>query len=261
MAYQIIDIVSGVLIIAMATVAPWLFGGVEDWAIWTLNATGYTLGLLLVVKWLYRLFTRFSPPRFINEKKTGAWIIIGTAILTVIALAYCLVSALNARATFNLSERSFDYHDYNPSWPFTYDNIRSWHVFWIYLALACFFWSLRDWLLGKSKREYRSSRSSLQEPQKPSHSTSGVSDRLKLLLWFLCINSGLLAFEAILQRLSGTTRLLWLRESYWHSADSCFGPFSYRTNAIQYLNLVWPVTLGFWWTLTQSHRRHVSRAA
>jgi O-antigen ligase len=28
-----------------------------------------------------------------------------------------------------------------------------------------------------------------------------------------------------------------------------FGPFHYRANAAQYLNLVWPVCLGFWWTL------------
>jgi hypothetical protein len=261
LAYQILDWASGALIIALACLAPWLFGGVEDWAIWWMNATGYALGVLLLAKWFYRLLAPFPPPRFINEKKTGAWIVIGAAFLTLLALGYCLVSALNARATFNLRERSFDYHDFNPRWPFTYDDLRSWRVFWIYLALACFFWSLRDWLLGKSKRERHQLRSSPNENERAFPSSSAIPDRLKLLLWFISINGGLIAFEGILQRLSGTTSLLWLRESYWHDADSCFGPYSYRSNAAQYLNLIWPVSLGFWWTLTQSRRRHRGRTS
>ena len=31
-----------------------------------------------------------------------------------------------------------------------------------------------------------------------------------------------------------------------------FGPYAYRANASQYFNLLWPVCLGFWWTLNRS---------
>src|SRR5205823_1961818 len=35
-------------------------------------------------------------------------------------------------------------------------------------------------------------------------------------------------------------------------AESQFGPYAYRSNAAQYFNLLWPVTLGFWWMLHRS---------
>jgi O-antigen ligase len=55
------------------------------------------------------------------------------------------------------------------------------------------------------------------------------------------------------QRLSGTGKLLWLVEPRIHkTAESQFGPYAYRSNAAQYLNLIWPACLGFWWTLHRS---------
>src|SRR3989442_5721227 len=39
------------------------------------------------------------------------------------------------------------------------------------------------------------------------------------------------------------------------SGELQFGPYAYRSNAAQYLNLLWPVCLGFWWTLRQAHER------
>ncbi|MCX6906051.1 MAG: O-antigen ligase family protein, partial [Verrucomicrobia bacterium] len=52
------------------------------------------------------------------------------------------------------------------------------------------------------------------------------------------------------QRLEGSGRLLFLvtpRVNY--NAIAQFGPWAYRSNAAQYFNLLWPVCLGFWWTL------------
>jgi hypothetical protein len=37
-------------------------------------------------------------------------------------------------------------------------------------------------------------------------------------------------------------------------AHAQFGPYPYRANGAQYLNLVWPVSLGFWWALQRVHR-------
>ena len=36
------------------------------------------------------------------------------------------------------------------------------------------------------------------------------------------------------------------------AAGAQFGPYAYRSNAAQYFNLLWPVCLGFWWTLNRS---------
>ena len=34
-----------------------------------------------------------------------------------------------------------------------------------------------------------------------------------------------------------------------------FGPYAYRANAAQYFNLLWPLCLGFWWTLQRLNDR------
>lgn len=80
--------------------------------------------------------------------------------------------------------------------------------------------------------------------------TTFLPIRLQRLLWVLCINGAVLALEGILQRLSGTNQLLWLTVPSIHkSTDAQFGPFAYRGNAAQYLNLIWPTCLGFWLVL------------
>jgi O-antigen ligase len=85
--------------------------------------------------------------------------------------------------------------------------------------------------------------------------------RLQLLLWLLSLNGAFLAVEALLQRASGTDKLLWLVRPRLNAvAEAQLGPFNYRSNGAQYLNLMWPVTLGLWWRLHHL-RRFVRRAA
>lgn len=80
-----------------------------------------------------------------------------------------------------------------------------------------------------------------------------IPSRLRLLLWILCINGGLLALEGILQRLDGTGKLLWMIEPRFNkTADAQFGPYAYRSNAAAYINIVWPVCLGFWLALRKA---------
>ena len=91
-----------------------------------------------------------------------------------------------------------------------------------------------------------------------------LPDRLRRLLWLLCVNGGLVGLEGILQRLSGVDKLLWLAQPRFNdTADTQFGPYAYRANAAQYLNLIWPVCLGFWWSLRRWERQssRVSRRA
>ncbi|MBU6402073.1 MAG: hypothetical protein KGS61_17280 [Verrucomicrobia bacterium] len=213
------------------------------------------------------------------------------ATLTVVVLGYCLVSAVNARATYDSARRLFEYHQCINWLPHSYDSNSTWFVFWQYLGLAFVFWAVRDWLLGKTRRERRGSetgsqglgvrgqgsgvggqgaevggqRSEIgdQEHLIPPVEKSPIYDlksemvslpcHLQRLLWVVCLNGAVLAMEAILQRLSGTNKLLWLHEPYWNrDAGSQFGPFAYRGNAAEYLLLVWPVCLAFWWALRRA---------
>src|SRR5262245_57997572 len=43
--YKVCDGVSEALIYCMAVFTPWAFGTTEEWSIWTMNVTGYALGL------------------------------------------------------------------------------------------------------------------------------------------------------------------------------------------------------------------------
>ena len=171
--------------------------------------------------------------------------------LTVAILGYCLLSAVNARATFHRDELSFAYHRCIRWLPHSLDSGRSWPAFWTYLGLACSFWALRDWLLGKSQVEERAER---RKPQ-PGGDGSGplLPARLRRLLWVLAVNGGLLGVEGIAQRLQGSGKLLFLVKPRVNpEAETQFGPYAYRSNAAQYFNLLWPVCLGFWWTLNRS---------
>jgi hypothetical protein len=207
------------------------------------------------------------------------------AVLTLAVLGYILVGAINARATFVEWQRRFDYHDCINWLPHSYDSSSSWASLWMYSSLACFFWAAHDWLLGKGgsgRRKHRHSHhrhsaaaasSDTADPElhAPKTWTAGdpaaeeeathrqsrfdVPFRLRLLLWVLCINGSLLALEAILQRLSGTNKLLWLVvPQFDNTPELQFGPYAYRANAASYFNLLWPVCLGFWLALRQAAR-------
>jgi O-antigen ligase len=83
---------------------------------------------------------------------------------------------------------------------------------------------------------------------------------MQWLLWALAINAAAVALVGMLQRLDGTQKLLWTFANHINGGHGAFGPFPYRSSGSQYLNLMWPVTLGFWWVLRRKNvaRRSVS---
>jgi hypothetical protein len=278
----------------MVVFAPWAFGATERWSIWTMNVGGYLLGLLLAAKWVIRWQAGYRPVRWGdgeqvrnpkseirssnpevdwerdgstahetgsgNERSCGMsnLVTVTLATLTGVVLAYCLISAINARSTFRYRQMAFEPHEYVAWLPHSYDSWATWQAFWMYLALALSFWAARDWLLGKSGPERRESRTGGREPDvDPAfHVPHAVLPmRLRRLLWVLCLNGAVLALESILQRLSGTNKLLWLVQPVINqSAEAQFGPYAYRSNSAQYFNLIWPVCLGFWWKLRRASR-------
>ena len=254
------DVISGWLLVGMLVFSPWAFGTTQSWAVWTMNVCGYALGLLLGAKLWIRFRIGHKPLRWNNiyEIPTTRWrrcLTVALAVITGVILIYCAVAALNARADYDPIRLTLSYRDCLRWLPHSYDRMKTWSVLCDYLAWACAFWALRDWLLGMTAEESRAARSkfdsaSVQRPAVPA--------RLQLLLWIIAINGAVLGIEGIVQRLEGSGRLLFLIKPVINpGADTQFGPYHYRSNAIQYLNLIWPVTLGFWWWL----RRTASRGA
>jgi len=167
-AVRICDGVTEGVLYAMVVFAPWAFGTTERWSIWTMNVGGYILGVLLAAKWWIRWRTGNRPMRWgeaggeetpgaegepqtagIKKRSRRGLATIALAVLTVMVLAYCFTSAVNARSTFIYRQMAFAAHDYVPWLPHSYDSWATRQAFWMYLALALSFWASRDWLLGK----------------------------------------------------------------------------------------------------------------
>lgn len=244
---------------AMVVFAPWAFGVTQVWSIWTMNAGGYILGALLVLKWVVRRIGGFQPARW-SLGGGRRWPLVVLAVLTVVILAYVLASGLNPRAVMDYTftpgvtaASGVEPEYFEPvSWlPSSYDGPRTLRAFWKYLAMAASFWAARDWLLGLSRRERRAAEpgSQLFPPA-----------RVATLLWTLTISTALLSVVGVLQRLDGTRKLLFFYDGpNWGNMN--FGPFAYRGHAAEYLNLVWPVALGFWWVMRYKFVRTMGGAA
>lgn len=210
--------------------------------------------------------------------------------VTISLLLFTLISALNARANYSAVEMNFRYHEFIKWLPHSLDAHRTWFHFWQYLGLAFAFWSAADWLVGKTIIEERVTSQKLalasetrvrtrhRSPQ-TSAEAGGVESsgneheegkgpvrvrrrgevlpgRLRTLLWVLAISGGLMALEGIIQRMEGSGRLLFIAKPRVNpGAETQFGPFAYRANGSQYLNLLWPVILGFWYTLHRNAAR------
>lgn len=269
--YWQIDTVTEYLLYAILLFTPWAFGTTEGWAISTVNTLNYILGGLLVLKLAMRTVGGVEVARWEEPGPIGwnsRWIT-GTLLgLTVLALGYCALHAFNARAEFVREEQRFEYFaNSKAGLPQSYHQSASWAAFQLYLAAACFFWALRDWLVTKTPAEQGSHEgvpfigpesASSKAHRQPAH----FPNRLRRLCWVLTINAALLAFEGTIQRLSGTRELLWMvLPRFNDTAAAQFGPFNYRSNGAQYLNLIWPLTLAFWWTLHHHSRRKIGEGA
>jgi O-antigen ligase len=270
--YRVCDAVSENILYLMVVFSPWAFGTTQAWSIWVMNVAGYFLGLLLAVKLMIRFLTGYRNPRWSRNRDQSSTDETGSrgapsagcllsrilAVLTVLIIGYCLVSALNSRSLYNVEDGSLEYHSFVSWLPHSYDGVSSWEAFYSYLALALSFWAARDWLLGKTSDEERAERGQLGDPR--SRRESLLPERLRRLLWVLTINGGLLGLEGIVQRLDGKPLLLFFQPTHDNpEALAQFGPYAYRSNAAQYFDLLWPVSLALWWTLELAARRKVSR--
>jgi hypothetical protein len=227
-----------------------------------MNWGGFALGILLLLKLFIRLGKHYPAPRWDHfSARSGTWsrhrhrttrlLTRLLAGLTLALLGYTLISALNVAANYDTDARLFQYHHYLAWLPHSFDGHRTWFHFWMHLGLAASFWSIVDWLPGMSSSEERAAQAANKE--KPGRVVPLLPVRLRLLLWVLCLNGAVLGTEAIVQRVSGSNKLLFLQAPRRHEpVESQFGPYPYRANAAQFFNLLWPLCLGFWWVLQRT---------
>jgi hypothetical protein len=168
LTYQVADALTEVFLYCGVIFTPWAFGTTQPWSIRVMNGLGYLLGALLLTKGLIRWLGRYQPARWDRQLGNGqspssqtrfvypglvrhlTWVMGG---LTVLILAYCLTSALNARLTILRASNSLSYHECISWLPHSYDRTGTWNAFWMYLGWALTFWAARDWLLGLTTRE------------------------------------------------------------------------------------------------------------
>ena len=254
------DLATEWLIYFMVVFSPWAFGTTQPWSIQIMNGAGYLLGGLLATKCLLRWLRSRRPQdrpvhNDIDQRRSPGriprWPTALLAGLTALILGYCLISALNARATLLRAEWRLAYHNYFAWLPHSYDSISTWQSFWNYLALACAFWAIVDWISVGPVEHFE-----INSPARgDATSRTFLPAHVRRLLWILCVNGALLALEGILQRTSGTGKLLWVIEPRVHKeAATEFGPYAYRSNAAQYFTLLWPLALGFWWLQNRAAR-------
>lgn len=273
--YRWLDWITEGLIYLMVVFTVWAFGSVYtlsqdwfgrfDWAAWWMTLAGMLLFVMWVGKASLRKWGGVKTPRWDtlpNRPKAKLISKIwsrGLFIIGALVVLYTLISAWNARADYFREGWKFNYHESYISWlPHSYDAPWTWRAFRENLGLFCSFWAIRDWLMGKSEDEAQE-----WEKRRRLSSVKGVRpvpmipSRLRRLLWVVCVNAGILGVESILQRLSGTGKVLWMVTPMTiKNAAAQFGPYPYRSNGAQFFNMIWPVCLGFWWAMKRTEEAY-----
>lgn len=210
---------------AMVLFSPWAFGTTQPWSIQIMNIGGCLLGGLLALKWCLRAQSTGPAGAALTSHH---WLLGG---LTLAILAYVLISALNAEFVYLPREWRQESLPHVNWLPHSLDRDATWSLFWNWLALACTFWAVHDWLSGDIG---------------PDGQRRGR--RWRRMITVLTVNGALVALEGIIQRNAGTAKLLFFMPTRDNpTAAAQFGPFAYRANAAQFFNLIWPAALAAWW--------------
>ena len=245
----------------MLVLSPWAFGGTIPAAVRAMNLAGWSLGVLLLLKLVLDRFGFRTGNRGLVQSRLRRRIVTMLAVISGLIPAYCLVSALNARAAFNPATYRFSERPFIAWLPSSFDRDATWAIAGAMLAAVSTFWAIRHWLLADAvtnakERQPRGGEPPIGEPA----GEAGLPRRMRRLIWILAVNCALLFIVGMAQRTSGTSRLLWLVEPQINKAPSTqFGPWAYRSNAAAYFLLAWPLILGLWWSLRSAIRPAKSR--
>jgi hypothetical protein len=254
LSLNVIDKIIGLLLVVGIVLAPWMLGTTTNTGVFVLNFINLLLGVCV----LFKRILKIKKENYGGGSRgcgNAKYIVVGSFSSASLFLAYVLVSAFNANsvihytyypATHEATGVEIEY--LNPiTWlPHSYDKDLSLRAFWKYLSCACAFMAMREWLLGGSDWKKVYDQTDNQFPNL----------RMQIILWSISISTGALGFVGMLQRLDGTEKLLWIYDNHINGGQGAFGPFPYQSSGAQYLNLMWPVMLGFWWIL---RRQSISR--
>ena len=128
-----------ILIFFIIIFSPWAFGATESWSIWTINITSYILGVLLITKWAIQHFKKcnsFREKKEIalspEEKRQKYYKSCCNIFLTIgmlILLLYILISAINARASFDPKHNEYSYFAiFSSNLPHSFDAKATWFI-------------------------------------------------------------------------------------------------------------------------------------
>lgn len=239
----------------------WLAAGEPAWAFWLVQVVGWGLLVVQAVRWLDR---RSAGVSALDEDQPveGSWVGPCVAILIGFLLVWSLISALNSAGRVDLAAgRWIPAEKFVPWLPHSFDGPSSWKALLAGLATVGFFWGARNWLVSEVGKDRRMAEESGLHSRKRRRSKN-LPRAMHRLLWMLGISGALLVLLAVLQRVSGSPKLLWLFEDpVGRAAEAHFGPFPYRNHAAQYLSMAWPLVIGLWLFGGRSRRRFLDSVA
>ena len=212
-----LDITTAVLLLAGIVFAPWAFGTTQPWSILTLNINGWCLGAL----WLWRR----RRERQEGTLPTEPWPVVGLRWITLAFLGYEFLALVNAQAVYDPGSLAFSPRWHVPWLPASLDADSTWDRFQRDLALAGTFWGAHAWL-SRGRRAF------------------GLPSRHGLVIGVLVLNAVLLGVLGLYARSRKASRLLGItKPTINRSAEQHFGPWPYRSNAVQYFSVVAPAGL------------------
>ncbi|MDI9401937.1 MAG: O-antigen ligase family protein [Limisphaerales bacterium] len=226
------------LFLFLVLFGPWAFGTTQEWAI-RLLCHGSLLFFAMALA-LYFLDRHFSSRYFSQEQSRhkerlwgwADWLFIGLGILS---LLYVALQWFNAQSDYYAT--TYEFIDY-PHWewlPSSFD--KRFTLFYLFKYTALFFTYLGARILFQSGRA-RGRMFTL---------------RMERFLWVVLASTFVMVIVGAFMRLDKTTTLLWMVErSRWAGINNSFGPYGYRSSAAQYMNLLWPLGIAFWWSLSSA---------
>jgi len=190
------------LICLVLMFAPWAFGSTELWSLVTVQAL---VGLAFVLT----LISLWREP--VSRRCVWNWTWAGPLLL----LVYIGVQAANASHHYQALDQGLLPQEHLPWLPHSVDAAITWHALGALLMYGVLFWTV----------------------QAVFHRAS----HWKPLLTVLVINGFVIAVFAMVQHVSGTRKIFWLRTPTYHS--DFLGPFVNPDNYAAYMNLLLAICL------------------
>lgn len=217
---------------------PWAFGTTQDWSI-LLLCCGSIIFFFMTLA-LYFLDRHFSK-RFLSEDRPRRkdrlwgwpdWVFIA---LGVLCLLYVALQWFNAQSDYFHSTYEFITYPHLEWLPSSFD--KRYTLFYLFKYTALFLTYLGARILFQNGR----TRDRI------------FSARMERFLWVVLSSVFIMVIVGSFMRLDKTTTLLWIVErTRWAGTNNSFGPYGYRSSAAQYMNLLWPVGIAFWWSLSSA---------